>query len=46
MMTSPAVPTSGLCELTLEAHELGRMEAFYTRCFGLEVLSRAGVARL
>jgi catechol-2,3-dioxygenase len=39
-MTVPAVPTAGLCELTLEAHDLDRMEAFYTRCFGLEVLSR------
>jgi catechol-2,3-dioxygenase len=39
-MTSPAVPTAGLCELTLEARDLERMEAFYTRCFGLEVLSR------
>ena len=36
----PAVLTVGLCELTLEARDLGRMEAFYTECFGLEVLSR------
>jgi catechol-2,3-dioxygenase len=39
-MTSPAIPTAGLCELTLEARDLEAMEAFYTRCFGLEVLSR------
>jgi catechol-2,3-dioxygenase len=39
-MTPPSVPTRGLCELTLEARDLDRMEAFYTRCFGLEVLSR------
>ena len=39
-MNSPAVPTAGLCELTLEARDLGRMEEFYTHCFGLEVLSR------
>jgi catechol-2,3-dioxygenase len=39
-MTVPAVPTVGLCELTLEARDLDRMQAFYTRCFGLAVLSR------
>ena len=39
-MSAPSVATVGLCELTLEARDLERMEAFYTRCFGLEVLSR------
>jgi len=39
-MTMPSVPTVGLCELTLEARDLPRMEAFYTRGFGLSVLSR------
>jgi catechol-2,3-dioxygenase len=39
-MTPPAVPTTGLCELTLETRDLDRMQAFYTRCFGLAVLSR------
>jgi catechol-2,3-dioxygenase len=37
---APAVPTVGLCELTLEARELARMERFYTECFGLTVLAR------
>jgi catechol-2,3-dioxygenase len=32
--------TAGICELTLEAHDLRLMEAFYTRALGLEVLSR------
>jgi catechol-2,3-dioxygenase len=32
--------TDGVCELTLEARDLRRMEAFYARAFGLEVLSR------
>ena len=41
-MPAPSVPTVGLCELTLEARDLERMEAFYTGCFGLEVLSREG----
>lgn len=36
----PAVPTAGLCELTLEARDLDRMEAFYTQGFGLEVIAR------
>ena len=40
MTRPPDVPTVGLCELTLEARDLAGMEAFYTRCFGLEVLSR------
>jgi catechol-2,3-dioxygenase len=39
-MPAPSVPTVGLCELTLEARDLARMEAFYTECFGLEVLAR------
>ena len=39
-MTPSAIPTAGLCELTLETCDLHRMEAFYTRCFGLEVLAR------
>jgi catechol-2,3-dioxygenase len=37
---APAVPTVGLCELTLEARDLARMERFYTECFGLAVLAR------
>jgi hypothetical protein len=41
VMTSPAAPTAGLCELTLETRELCRMEAFYTRCSG----SRCSLAR-
>src|SRR5215210_6127499 len=39
-MSATAVPTAGLCELTLEARDLARMEAFYTQGFGLAVLSR------
>ena len=39
-MASSAIPTVGLCELTLETCDLVAMEAFYTGCFGLEVLSR------
>src|SRR5215210_6601600 len=39
-MSATAVPTAGLCELTLEARDLARMEAFYTHGFGLAVLSR------
>lgn len=39
-MISSGIPTAGLCELTLEARDLDRMEAFYTRCFGLKVLAR------
>jgi catechol-2,3-dioxygenase len=39
-MPPSAIPTAGLCELTLETRDLERMEAFYTRCFGLVVLSR------
>ena len=39
-MSAPDVPTVGLCELTLEARDLARMESFYTQCFGLEVLAR------
>jgi catechol-2,3-dioxygenase len=30
----------GFCELTLEAHDMARLEAFYTEVFGLEVLAR------
>jgi hypothetical protein len=30
-MNPPAVPTTGLCELTLEACDLRELEAFYTR---------------
>jgi len=39
-MSVAAVPTVGLCELTLEARDLARMERFYTSCFGLAVLAR------
>ena len=34
--------TDGIAELTLEARDLARMEAFYTGAFGLQVLSREG----
>ena len=30
----------GFCELTLEARDLARLEAFYTGAFGLEVIAR------
>jgi catechol-2,3-dioxygenase len=30
----------GFCELTLEAHDMARLEAFYTGTFGFEVLAR------
>lgn len=32
--------TDGLAEMTLQAHDLARLERFYTAGFGLEVLSR------
>ena len=32
--------TDGFCELTLEARDLHRLEAFYRDAFGLRVLSR------
>jgi catechol-2,3-dioxygenase len=31
---------TGICELTLEARDLGELERFYTECVGLDVLSR------
>jgi catechol-2,3-dioxygenase len=34
------VLTDGICELTLEARDLGVLERFYTGAFGLEVLTR------
>jgi catechol-2,3-dioxygenase len=34
--------TDGFAELTLEARDLARLERFYTRGFGLEVLAREG----
>ena len=37
---TPSALTSGLCELTLEARDLDRMQAFYTASFGMTVLSR------
>jgi catechol 2,3-dioxygenase-like lactoylglutathione lyase family enzyme len=33
---------TGFAELTLEAHDVERLERFYTEAFGLEVLSREG----
>ena len=32
--------TDGICELTLEARDLGVLEHFYVEAFGLDVLSR------
>src|SRR3954451_15286913 len=32
--------TDGICELTLEARDLSRLERFYVDAFGLEVLTR------
>ena len=30
----------GICELTLEARDMARLESFYTDVFGLEILTR------
>ncbi len=32
--------TSGICELTLEARDLARLERFYTDAFGMKTISR------
>jgi catechol-2,3-dioxygenase len=34
------VTTSGICELTLEARDLARLERFYVEVFGMETISR------